>query len=273
MDALERLGIPYADVVAVLEREGLDKFEHVLGRPARHRADRAHQGIQVSQTQITLGVLASGPAADAVARHVPQLVADGFASRLFAKDATLWGPEAEAEAAIRLSWVTLGRTSRPLVGEVAALRDHLAGQGLDHVVLCGMGGSSLGPEVICATAGVELTVLDSTQPDQVRSVLADRLDRTIVVVSSKSGSTIETDSQRRAYEHAFTRAGIDPTQRIVIVTDPGSPLDKDARAAGYRVINADPFVGGRYSALTAFGLVPSGLAASTSSSCWTRPSP
>jgi len=209
---------------------------------------------------VALGVLASGPAADAVARIVPRLVADGFASRLFAKDPTLWGPEAESESAIRLAWVSLGRTSRPLVGEVAALRDHLAGQGVDHVVLCGMGGSSLAPEVICATAGVELTVLDSSHPDAVRSALTDRLDRAVVVVSSKSGSTVETDSQRRAFKEAFTQAGIDPTQRIVIVTDPGSPLDKDAREAGYRVINADPNVGGRYSALTAFGLVPSGLA-------------
>ena len=209
---------------------------------------------------VALGVLASGPAAEAVARIVPRLVADGFASRLFAKDPTLWGPEAESESAIRLAWVSLGRTSRPLVGEVAALRDHLAGQGVDHVVLCGMGGSSLAPEVICATAGVELTVLDSSHPDAVRSALADRLDRAVVVVSSKSGSTVETDSQRRAFKEAFTQAGIDPTQRIVIVTDPGSPLDKDAREAGYRVINADPNVGGRYSALTAFGLVPSGLA-------------
>ena len=211
-------------------------------------------------TTVALGVLGVGPAADAVARHVPQLVADRFASRLFAKDASLWGPAAESESAVRLSWVALGRTSRPLVGEVAALRDHLAGQGVDHVVLCGMGGSSLAPEVICATAGVPLTVLDSSNPDTVRAALAESLDHTVVVVSSKSGSTIETDSQRRAYEAAFTRAGIDPTQRIVIVTDPDSPLDKNARAAGYRVINADPDVGGRYSALTAFGLVPSGLA-------------
>lgn len=211
-------------------------------------------------TNVALGVLAFGPAADAVTRHVPRLVSDSFASRLFAKDATLWGPEAEPESAIRLSWVGLGRTSRPLIGEVAALRDHLAEQGVDHVVLCGMGGSSLAPEVICASAGVELTVLDSSNPDQVRAALGDRLDRAVVVVSSKSGSTIETDSQRRVYEDAFRHAGIDPVQRIVIVTDPGSPLDKDARAAGYRVVNADPDVGGRYSALTAFGLVPSGLA-------------
>jgi len=211
-------------------------------------------------TKVALGVLASGPAADAVKQHVPQLVADRFASRLFAKDATLWGPDAEAESSIRLAWVTLGRTSRPLLGEVAALRDHLAEQGVDHVVLCGMGGSSLAPEVICAAAGIELTVLDSSHPDSVRSALADRLDRAVVVVSSKSGSTVETDSQRRAFQDAFTRAGIDPTRRIVIVTDPGSPLDKEAREGGYRVINADPNVGGRYSALTAFGLVPSGLA-------------
>jgi glucose-6-phosphate isomerase len=211
-------------------------------------------------SNVALGVLASGPAADAVTRHVPQLVADGFASRLFAKDPTLWGPDAESESAIRLSWVTLGRTSRPLIGEVAALRDHLAERDVDHVVLCGMGGSSLAPEVICAAAGVELTVLDSSSPDSVRTALTDRLDRAVVVVSSKSGSTVETDSQRRAFKDAFAQAGIDPTQRIVIVTDPGSPLDKDAREAGYRVINADPNVGGRYSALTAFGLVPSGLA-------------
>ena len=211
-------------------------------------------------TKVSVGVLASGPAADAVTQQVPRLVADRFASKLFAKDPTLWGPDAEPEASIRLSWVSLGRTSRPLLGEVAALRAHLAERGVDHVVLCGMGGSSLAPEVICATAGVELTVLDSSHPDSVRAAVADRLERAVVVVSSKSGSTVETDSQRRAFKAAFTQAGIDPTQRIVIVTDPGSPLDKQARTDGYRVINADPNVGGRYSALTAFGLVPSGLA-------------
>ena len=207
-----------------------------------------------------LSVTASGPAADAIAAHVPALVASGFASRLFEQDATLWGPDAEAESRVRLSWVGLPRSSRPLVKEIAALRDHLSGKGLDHVVLCGMGGSSLAPEVICATAGLRITILDSSDPGYVRAALADRLDRTVVVVSSKSGSTVETDSQRRAYEGAFAEAGIDPTERIVVVTDPGSPLDHDARQAGYRVVNADPDVGGRYSALTAFGLVPSGLA-------------
>ena len=103
-------------------------------------------------------------------------------------------------------------------------------------------------------------MLDSTDPGQVRSALDDRLEQTAVVISSKSGSTVETDSQKRVYEKAFRDAGIDPLERIVIVTDPASPLDVAARADGYRVFNADPNVGGRYSALTAFGLVPSGLA-------------
>lgn len=207
-----------------------------------------------------LSVSASGAAADAIERHVPDLVRDSVASRLFAKDATLWGPEAESEASIRLSWVGLATSSRPLVGEIAALREVFAEEGIDHVVLCGMGGSSLAPEVICATAGKPLVVLDSSDPDYVRRAISDDLEHSVVVVSSKSGSTVETDSQRRAYEQAFTEAGIDPAARIVVVTDPGSPLDAEARAKGYRVVNADPNIGGRYSALTAFGLVPSGLA-------------
>jgi glucose-6-phosphate isomerase len=206
-----------------------------------------------------LGVVASGAAADAVAARVPELVEAQFASKLFAQDATLWGPDAETESAIRLSWVNLPRSSRPLLGEISALREQLRSEGVDRVVLCGMGGSSLAPEVICATAGVDLVVLDSSQPDMVRDAIVD-LERTVVVVSSKSGSTVETDSQRRTFQGAFSDAGIDPTTRIVIVTDPGSPLDEESRAGGYRVINADPNVGGRYSALTAFGLVPSGLA-------------
>jgi glucose-6-phosphate isomerase len=195
------------------------------------------------------------------AAAVAELVRDQVASKITAQDPTLWGADAESEAAKRLSWVTLADTSRPLVAEVEALRNELRAEGVDHVVLAGMGGSSLAPEVICATAGVELVTLDTTDPGQVRAALADSLDRTVLVVSSKSGGTVETDSHRRAYEKAFTDAGIDAKQRIVVVTDPGSPLQQTAEDAGYRkVFLADPDVGGRYSALTAFGLVPSGLA-------------
>lgn len=207
-----------------------------------------------------ISVVATGAAADAIAESLPRLVEHRFASRLFAQDPTLWGADAESEASVRLSWVGLWQTSRPLLGQIRALKAELDELGIDHIVLCGMGGSSLAPEVICAATGSPLTVLDSSDPDQVRSALTDRIAGTAVVISSKSGSTVETDSQKRAYEAAFTEAGIDPAERIVIVTDPGSPLDQASREAGYRVVNADPQVGGRYSALTAFGLVPSGLA-------------
>ncbi|MET3720467.1 MULTISPECIES: glucose-6-phosphate isomerase [unclassified Arthrobacter] len=209
----------------------------------------------------TLSYDATGAAQQALEQHLPTLVADRIATRIFAKDHTLWGPDAEAESAVRLGWVEAATVSQALVGGILELRDALKADGVTRIVLCGMGGSSLAPEVITGTAGVELTVLDSTDPDQVRAALADRLAETAIVVSSKSGSTLETDSQRRIFEHAFTEAGIDAKSRIIIVTDPGSPLDKASREAGYRaVFNADPNVGGRYSALTAFGLVPSGLA-------------
>lgn len=207
---------------------------------------------------ITLGIEVADHAEFDTA--LSQAIDDRVASRIGAEDPTLWGPDAESEAAIRLSWVSLATASRPLVEQIVALREDVRGRGLDHVVLCGMGGSSLAPEVICHTADVDLTVLDSSQPDMVRHAVSDRLDTTVVVVSSKSGGTVETDSQRRAYEQAFRDAGIDPAERIVIVTDPGSPLEDEATQAGYRVFHADPEVGGRYSALTAFGLVPSGLA-------------
>ena len=188
-----------------------------------------------------------------------ELTDHSVAGLLAEKDPTLWGKDAEAEAEIRLGWVDTFRRSRELLPRLRELRERLAG--LDHVVLAGMGGSSLAPEVIARTLDVPLTVLDTTDPHQVRSALADRLDRTVVVVSSKSGSTVETDSHRRAYLQAFTDAGVaDPGQRFVIVTDPGSPLEMTARDMEAHLVLADSDVGGRYSALTAFGLVPSALA-------------
>jgi len=205
-------------------------------------------------------VSVSGVAADAVARHVPTLVTEKFASKLGAGDSTLWGVDAEPESAVRLGWVHASRNSRHLIDDILTLRDEFRARGLTRIVLCGMGGSSLAPEVITRTEGVPLVVLDTTHPAQISRVVDTSIEKTVVVVSSKSGSTVETDSQKRAFEAAFTAEGIDPLTRIVIVTDPGSPLDVSSREAGYRVFNADPHVGGRYSALTAFGLVPCGLA-------------
>lgn len=207
----------------------------------------------------------SGHVKSVVDATLPGLVTSLVASSLTAGDATLWGPDAEDEASRRLGWVEAVSVSRPLVPQIEALRRDLAARGVTRVVLAGMGGSSLAPEVIAQTAGVPLVILDSTSPGQVLAALdgdaeSGDLTRTVLVVSSKSGSTVETDSAKRAFEAAFRDLGIDPAERIVVVTDPGSPLDESARADGYTVFNADPTVGGRYSALTAFGLVPAGLA-------------
>lgn len=207
----------------------------------------------------------TGHVKSVVDETLPGLVADLVASGVTAGDSTLWGEAAEDEASKRLGWIDAVSVSRPLVPEIVALRDTLRASGVTRVVLAGMGGSSLAPEVIAQTAGVPLTILDSTAPGQVLAAIdgdaeGGGLAQTVLVVSSKSGSTVETDSAKRAFEAAWRDLGIDPAERIVVVTDPGSPLDEASRAAGYRVFNADPTVGGRYSALTAFGLVPTGLA-------------
>jgi glucose-6-phosphate isomerase len=208
------------------------------------------------QTRSTAVIDATAPAAG-------KLAGDGVPGALAAADATLWGPAAEGEASIRLGWLQAPQFSRELLPEIGELAERRQADGLDHLVLAGMGGSSLAPEVITRAAGVPLTVLDTTDPHQVARALGDRLGRTLVVVSSKSGTTIETDSHRRIYEQAFAAEGIsgaDLRRRFIVVTDPGSPLENSAREAGYHVVQADPYVGGRYSALTAFGLVPAGLA-------------
>ncbi len=178
--------------------------------------------------------------------------------KIAAKDSSTWGPDAAAEAAIRLNWVDLPETSRSLLVEIDALAARF--RHAKTIVLAGMGGSSLAPEVIAGSFGRTLFILDSTDPNYLAHVINGDLATTLVVVSSKSGSTIETASARAAFAAAFAAAGLPLSEHMVVVTDPGSPLDHDAREQGLSVINADPHVGGRFSALSAFGLVPSALA-------------
>ena len=188
----------------------------------------------------------------------PRFVALVDASRrIFDKDASLWGQTVKDEATTRLNWVDCASSSRQLLPELDALSARF--RTFTRVVLCGMGGSSLAPEVIAATYKKDLFVLDSTDPNYIAHALQGDLAKTVVVVSSKSGSTVETSTLRSLFEAQFTEADLNPTDHIVIVTDPDSPLDTDARSTGFTVVNADPNVGGRFSALTAFGLVPAAL--------------
>ena len=178
--------------------------------------------------------------------------------RIAQKDASTWGPKAAAEAAIRLNWVDLPESSQELLPEIAAVVEKFSAR--SRIVLCGMGGSSLGPEVIALTYKKEIFIFDSTDPNYALHAIGKDLSSTLVVVSSKSGSTIETSSQRALFQGQFEKAGLNPVDHILFVTDPGSPLDIEVRANGFTVINADPNVGGRFSVLSAFGLTPSALA-------------
>ena len=180
-------------------------------------------------------------------------------TRLAAKDAALWGEKAEAEAKIRLDWVDLPKMSWELLPELDALSAWSREIGHKNFILCGMGGSSLAPEVIAAAFGKNLIVLDATDPEQIVDALQIDLKSTCIIIASKSGSTIETSSQRALFENRLQEGGLDIRRHMVVITDPDSPLDKSARLQGLRVINANPMVGGRFSALSAFGLTPAAL--------------
>ncbi len=181
-----------------------------------------------------------------------------IAKRLAIKDATIWG--ANTDAAFRLNWIDLPKSSRELLPQLDALSAWSRSKKLDQVVLCGMGGSSLAPGVITSTYNKQLTIIDTTNPDQIIASIPKNISKAVIVIGSKSGATIETNSHLNFFEDLLKRNGLDPSEHIVIVTDSGTSLDQSSREKGYRVINADENVGGRFSALSAFGLVPAALA-------------
>jgi transaldolase/glucose-6-phosphate isomerase len=175
--------------------------------------------------------------------------------RIWARDATVW---TGADEAHWLGWLDEPGRMRERVPELLEFAEEVRKDGLADVVVCGMGGSSLAPEVIRRTFGAEnIHVLDTTHPRAIRRLEASLdLDRTLFLVSSKSGSTLETLSHFE-YFWARTKDGA----RFAAVTDPGSSLEATARERGFRAVWAgEPTIGGRYSALSVFGLVPAVLA-------------
>lgn len=192
--------------------------------------------------------------------------AEQIIERIWKRDATVWTDPVEPEITNRLGWLNLSETSRPLLPTIEALADAALVEGITDVVLCGMGGSSLAPEVFAssiphADGYPSLTVLDTTHPDAVASVTNGlTLNSTWFVISSKSGGTLETMSLFEHFWAAVAQTSPNPGRQFIAVTDPGSSLAELADARDFRAtVLADPNVGGRYSALTAFGLVPAGL--------------
>jgi transaldolase/glucose-6-phosphate isomerase len=207
------------------------------------------------------------PEADAAAVRAAEDAwrADGASARLWRRDASLW---TGADEARWLGWLDGPARERAEAGARRALAEAARRDGIRHVLLLGMGGSSLCCEVLARTFGAapgapELVVVDSTVPGQVLAAEAQvDLGRALVVVSSKSGSTLETDVlSRHFFERLRERLGAGAAAaRFVAITDPGSSLEQRARAEGWRAVVAGvPEIGGRFSALSPFGTAPAAL--------------
>jgi transaldolase / glucose-6-phosphate isomerase len=188
------------------------------------------------------------------------------AARLWRADPTLWPAAPPDEVGERLGWLELPQTMRERLPGIVAFAEQVRADGFRHVVVLGMGGSSLAPDVLAATFGRRegypaLLVLDSTHPAAITS-LARRIDpaRSLFLVSSKSGTTVEPLDFYRYFWEVVRSAGEEPGRHFAAITDPGTPLDKLAQEKGFRqVFRAIPTEGGRYSALTDFGLVPAAV--------------
>jgi transaldolase/glucose-6-phosphate isomerase len=187
-------------------------------------------------------------------------------ARFWRKDPTFWPQASPEDLAGGLGWLRAPEQSAARVGELRAFAEELTRDGIEHVVLFGMGGSSLAPEVIRRVfppvqGRPDLSVLDSTHPAAVRAC-ADRtpLDRTLFLVSSKSGTTLEPNVLFRFFWERVGKRSASPGGQFVAITDPGTPLERLARERRFRTCIAAPAdVGGRYSALTVFGLIPAAL--------------
>lgn len=195
------------------------------------------------------------------------LQADRIGPRLKARDHTIWSSD-PTEIADRLGWLNLPTVMSTKLELIERIVAHASAAGLTHALLVGMGGSSLAPEVFNRVIGTRaghllLTVLDSTHPDAVRAAVAATPPlRTLILVSTKSGGTIETVNLFR-YLYTWLERKLSRTvaqERVVVITDIGSSLDQEARLLRVaHIVHGDPEVGGRYSALSAFGLVPAAL--------------
>jgi transaldolase/glucose-6-phosphate isomerase len=266
-ERLPALGIPAEALIGELEDEGVAAFQRSFDALLA-ALDTKRAALEETQRPFDL----RGPARDPDGRVAARLAAFDaarFAERLWRRDDSLWGddPAHRKVAANRLGWLTSPAWMRREIAALETFAAEAAAEGYTHAVLLGMGGSSLAPEVYREVFGahpgrLDLAVLDDTSPAAVRA-MAERHDpqRTLFVVSSKSGGTIEVASFEAYFYERVARVRGDMAGRsFVAITDPGSPLAALARERGYwRTFLNPPDIGGRYSALSYFGLVPAAL--------------
>jgi transaldolase/glucose-6-phosphate isomerase len=259
LKALADAGIDMVDVTDQMLREGVDKFVEPMVK-LLEGLDTKRQTI-VTQRPSSIDASLPDAVEPRVAERIKQATQEDVARRIWRKDDTLWGPAGQPEVANRLGWLTVTEHMREELGDLQSFAQTARDEGVKDIVLLGMGGSSLAPEVIRRSFGEQggwpsLHVLDSTDAGAVRSVQdAIDLDHALFLVSTKSGGTIETLSLFRHFWSLRSDANA-----FVAITDPGSGLEKLASEHGFRrTFLNDPDIGGRYSALSFFGLVPAAL--------------
>lgn len=190
------------------------------------------------------------------------------AERIWARDASLWKTDAESVKIINnsLGWLTVAEEMIEVADELTSFAESIRARGFQHVMVCGMGGSSLCPEVLARTFGhqagfPELLVLDSTDPDVI-AAFKERIDvkRCLFIIASKSGSTTEPNVFQKFWYEEVSKRRDNPGDNFIAITDPGSPLVETASELKFqRTFRNQPDIGGRYSALSYFGIVPAAL--------------
>jgi transaldolase / glucose-6-phosphate isomerase len=258
LNALADAGIDLDDVTDLLLRDGVDKF--VTPMEALLRGIESKREAIVTHRPTTFDASLPSELEQPVAEEVRRACDEDVTRRIWSKDPTLWGGHAQTpELSDRLGWLAIAGEMAEQVDELEAFAHELKEEGFTDAVVLGMGGSSLAPEVFARSfepTCLRLHVLDSTDPDAIAAVeSATRHETTVYVVSTKSGGTIET---RSLADHFWAKS--EEPRQFVAITDPGSSVEDHARELGWRrTFLADPDIGGRYSALSAFGLVPAAL--------------
>ena len=191
---------------------------------------------------------------DTVREHIAEWNTDNIVTRIWEKDASVWTGDDEARW---LGWLTIAAEEAVGAAKYGDLRKDIESAGFTDVLLMGMGGSSLCPEVLSVTFGKKnFHILDSTVPAQVKS-LEDKLDlaKTLFIVASKSGSTLEPNCFKQYFFDRVSQISGEAGKQFVAITDPGSKMEQIAKDDGFRhIFYGKPQVGGRFSALSAFGL-------------------
>jgi transaldolase/glucose-6-phosphate isomerase len=256
--ALAAAGLDLGQVTDELLVDGVKQFEDAMARLLAGIEER--RAAVITGMPPTIQAKLPTDLQAPVAERVKKALAEDVAQRIWRHDPSLWGGPGVPEIEDRLGWLTVSETMLEHAAELHAFANSCVADGFTDAVLLGMGGSSLGPEVIRRSFGdvpdgLKLQVLDSTHPDVVLAVERSvPLDKTIFIVSSKSGGTIETLSH---YKYFRAKAS---AEQFVAVTDPGSPLAQLGADDNFRhVFLNPPDIGGRYSVLSYFGLVPAAL--------------